>query len=114
MRKPSLKFRREIKRAMGEADYLAGIERDMELADEIRRMMDSKGGAALYDAFEGIERACYAGITTTSPLRIFKQMQLRAELMVAQYVKAQLDNYILNAETLVQNLNELHGEENYD
>ena len=110
MRKPSVKFRRELKRAMGEQDFLAGIQRDTELADEVRLMLDSKGGAAMFSAFEEIERACYAGMAATSPLRVFKQIQLRAELMTVQYVKSQLNNYITNAEALIQNINELHGE----
>jgi len=110
MRKPSIKFRREMTKAAGEGDFLGGIQRDLELANEVRQMMESRGGAALFNSFEEIERACYSGMASTSPFRVLKQLQLRAELMTVQYIKAQMSNYITNARTLQTYIDELHGE----
>ncbi|MCK5613896.1 hypothetical protein KAR91_69180 [Candidatus Pacearchaeota archaeon] len=112
MRKPSVKFKREMKRAMGEADFMGGIQRDIELAEAVRQGMESRFGAAMFNAFEEIERASYSGLATTSPFNFPKQFQLRAELATVQWVKSRLESYIVNAETLIQNMNELNGDMN--
>lgn len=112
MRLPSRKFRLEMKRAAGESDFLAGIQHDIELADAIRDGMQTKFGAAIFNAYEQIERACYAEMANTSPFNVMKQLKIRAELTTVLYVKAQLEGYIVNADTLLQNLNELNGETN--
>lgn len=114
MRLPSRKFRRAMHEALGEQDYLSGVQRDLELSEAVKQGMESKFGAAMFMAFEQIERACYAGMASTSPFRIFKQLQLRAELMVVQYVKAQLESYVVNADALIANLNEIQGIESDD
>jgi hypothetical protein len=98
--------------ALGERDFLAGIQRDLDLAEEVKRGMETKFGAALFLAYEQIERACFAGMASTSPFNIKKQLQLRAELMVVQYTKAQLEAYVTNAETLLANMETIQGVEN--
>ena len=111
MRKPSIKFQRAMKQAVGERDFMAGIERDMELANDVRQMLESKGGAALFNAFEEIERGCYAELTNTSPFRVHKQVQIRAELMTVQFIKAKMSTYISNAKTLQTYIDEINGQE---
>ena len=114
MRLPSRKFKAAMHQAVGERDYLSGVQRDLDAAEAVRQGMSTKFGAAIFLAFEQIERACYSGLANTSPFNIPKQLQIRAELMVVQYTKAQLESYVTNADTLIANLNELQGAEEND
>jgi len=111
MRLPSSKLKRNMQAALGEGNYLAGLQRDLDLSNSVRDGMGTLFGAAIYGALEELERACYSGMASTSPWRVFKQVKYRAELHVAQYIKSRLSNYVTNADMLLQNIEMLKGEQ---
>jgi len=114
MRPPSRTLKRFIARATGEMDFLSGIEKDLDLAKKVSEGMDTVFGAALFNALEDLERSAFAGMADTSPWRVLKQIQFRSELRTSRYIKAKLQQYVVNAEALMQNikmLNEVEDEE---
>jgi len=114
IRLPSRKLREATSMMVGEADYIAGVKRDLAVSKAVSDGMDGVFGAAVYNALEELERSCYASMANTSPYRVFKQVRIRAELTVAQYIKSRLNNYVTNAETLMQNMAVLNGEQDND
>jgi len=111
MSPPSRILKKNMNRMVGESDYLHGVGKDIELGEIVKGGMDSQFGALLYKTLEEIERANYAELVNTSPYRVFRQVQIRAELRVAQYIKAKLESYVVNSDALIENLKELDDEE---
>lgn len=107
---PSRSLRKAAAQIIGERSYLAGVEKDLELAKEVSQFLESRAGAVLYSALEDLERSAYAGMTSTSPFRIFKQIEYRKELDVAQYLKGKMNAVVLNGEVLENNLESIYGE----
>jgi len=107
MRHPSTVIKKHFDVMLGEDRYYTGERKNIELGREIERGMNSPFGAALYKALEELERSNYALLMETPPWRIFRQIQIRAELKTAQYIKARLETYVVNAEALLANLQEL-------
>ena len=106
MRPPSRSLKKTMSKMVGERDYLSGVGKDLELGEVVKGGMDSQFGALLYKTLEEIERANYAELVGTSPYRVFRQVQIRAELRVAQYIKSRLESYVVNSDALIENLKE--------
>lgn len=111
MRLPSTSLRSNMREAVGESDFFTGLKKDQQLAQSVKEGMATPFGAALYSALEAVERSAYMEMEKVSPVRIFKQFQLRAELRTARYIKNVLDSYVINAEALARNIEELQGQE---
>lgn len=111
MRAPSVKLKHHMSKMVGERDFLGGYRKDLKLGEIVKDGMASPFGALLYKTLEELERANYAELVSTSPFRIFKQLQIRAELSVAQYIKSRLEAYTTNSEALMQNLEEIENGE---
>lgn len=101
-------------RAIGDSNFLMGIQKDIDLAQAIEQGMSTMFGAAIFQALEEIETAAYTKMANTSPWRIHVQMAARAEMRVAQYIKARISSRITNSEALIANLEELGQEGQYD
>lgn len=109
MQLPSRNLRRFASKITGEKDFFAGVEKQLEISDEIKRVMEGKFGAVLYAAIEDMERTAFLGLANTSPLRIWKQLEYRKELRMAQYLKARIESHISNHEALSKNLETIYG-----
>jgi len=114
--RPSRNFRKNIKQAVGESDFILGVKHDLALAESVKEGMESKFGAALYTALEAIERRCFNDMGVVSPFRVLRQVELRAELYVVRYIKNTIDTYVISAEALARNMKELErqGEDEWN
>jgi len=110
MRRPSRTLSTHLSKMVGEADYLAGVKKDMALGELVTQGMDSQFGALLYKTLEELERANYQEIVSVSPWNIRKHLQIRSELKTVQYIKSRLESYVVNAEALLKSLEELADE----
>ena len=92
---------------VGDRVFLSGIRKDLEMAKAVEHGMETVFGAAVLQALEEMERNGYAKMREVSPMRVFTQMEARAEIAVAQYVKSRLLSRLVNIEALENNLKEL-------
>jgi len=107
--RPSRQLKKFAGQMAGEIDYDESQYKQVEIAQEIKRGTESVFGTALYMAIEDLERSAYLNMANTSPLRLFKQIELRKELGVVQYIKAKLDSYITNGNAIEENMKLLMG-----
>jgi len=112
MHKPSRAIKKLTARVVGEADYMSGVKKNLEVAKEMEAFFESKAGAVMYSAMEDLERSAFNGMASTSPWRIFKQMEYRKELGIVRYIKAKMDSCVANGEALEKNLELQYGEAN--
>ncbi len=109
MHRPSRQLKKFVKTFADESSFMDGQERQLEVANEIKKGVESVFGTALYMAIEELERAAYLNMAKTSPLRVFRQMEVRKELGIVQYIKARLDSYITNGEAIEENMKLILG-----
>jgi len=108
-RKPSKGFQDSFDRVFEQVDEDKGTAEMIALGRSIKEGLATPFGAALYQAIEDVERSAYAAMTSTSPWRIDKQQEYRAELRTVLYLKAKLDSYVTNADALASNIQNLNG-----
>ena len=98
----------------GEADWLSRADQEVEKSRQVAAGMETPFGAALYSALEDLERSAYLNMANTSPLSLFKQMEYRCELRIAQYIKGRIESHVVNLEALEHNLKEMYGDVDND
>lgn len=110
----SRKLRKEFKGAMGEASFFLGLQRREGLLQALNEAINGPFGAALILALENIEGAAFGRLLDTSQNGA-SLAQARAEIKVAQYMKASLLAHVQELESLKEMISEMNNEEDsYD
>jgi len=106
---PSRTLRKFAHEAIGDRDYISGVQANLAVANAVKDGMNSPFGAAVIASLDNLESSAYATLAKTHPWRSGRIAQAQAELRTAQYIKAILGSYVANADVLQEQIEELYG-----